>query len=486
MNYVIIYPDELRSESLGCYGHPVVQTPNIDALANEGTLFEQNYSANPVCVSSRCSLVSGWYPHVNGHRSQRNLMTLKEPNFWQYLKDEDWTIALIGKDDCFSKEETDMLFDEHPPFPIPSNHLGDDGTRENNYYSLIMDPLPEFGKNCPGDRRITEQTKDFLNRHSNDDKPFCLWVNFLFPHAPYHCPEPWYSMYMDKELPLRSDDWRLGKPELYELTRYYHLSHYEDPETFHKMNAIYLGMITYVDSLIGEVIQSLKDNGLYEDTTIILCSDHGDFAGDAGLTEKHPNALDDMLTRVPLIIRRPGCPGKHRINALTQSLDIFPTIFDFENLEIKHDQFGVSLKDQVNGLPGDGARAVYAEAGYDTREPQCFENAGDTPEAREIMHEGTIYYPKFAQQELSPESLCRSVMRRDRNTKVVIRTNGDNELYDIANDPQEYNNLYLNPAYKPLFHELAYKTLQWMIHTSDVVPRLTEPFKVWYTKKNEE
>ena len=484
MNYVIIYPDELRSESLGCYGHPIVKTPNIDALAEEGTLFEQNYSANPVCVSSRCALVSGWYPHVSGHRAQRNLMSITEPNFWQYLKDSNYTIALIGKDDCFKREETDLLFDEHPRFPIP-NHLGSDGTRDNNYYSMIMNPVPETGEGCPEDRLITDQAKDFLNRHSKDEKPFCLWLNYLYPHAPYHCPEPWYSMYMNEDLPRRSKEWLAGKPELYELTRYYHRSELEDPEVFHKMNAIYLGMISYVDSLVGEIIQTLKTNGIYDDTTIIFCSDHGDFAGDADLTEKHPSALDDMMTRVPLIIRRPGCPTKHRINALTQSIDIFPTIFDFENLEIKHDQFGVSLKDQVNGMPGDGNRAVYAEGGYDTHEPQCFEHAGDTPEAQKIMHEGTIYYPKFSQQKLSPDSVCRSVMRRDRNTKIVIRTNGDNELYDIANDPQEYKNLYLDPAYRPLFNDLAYKTLQWMIHTSDVVPHFNEPFKVWYTQTSE-
>jgi arylsulfatase A-like enzyme len=80
VNYLLFYPDEMRAESLACYGHPVVQTPNFDRVAAEGTVFENAYSAHPVCAPSRASLVTGWFPHVQGHRTLRYLLDDTTPN----------------------------------------------------------------------------------------------------------------------------------------------------------------------------------------------------------------------------------------------------------------------------------------------------------------------------------------------------------------------------------------------------------------------
>ena len=86
MNYVLFFPDEMRASNLGCYGNSLAKTPNYDRLAAEGTLFENHYVQNPVCVGSRCSLLTGWYPHVNGHRSLLYFLSPNEPNFLRYLK----------------------------------------------------------------------------------------------------------------------------------------------------------------------------------------------------------------------------------------------------------------------------------------------------------------------------------------------------------------------------------------------------------------
>ena len=483
MNYVIIYPDELRAESLSCYGHPTVKTPNIDALAAEGTVFEQNYSVHPVCVASRCALVTGWYPHVRGYRSQANLMHDTEYNFIEHLNRANWVTALAGKDDCFDEASTKRVFTEHLPFPGAQRPVADG----KKHYTMIMPPILEDEVEKNIDFCCTRDSIDFIKRHADDEKPFMLWVNFLAPHPPYTCPESYYDMYQEEDIPpLRSNDWIKGKPELYELCKKYREADEEDPKVFIKMNAVYLGMITYVDALVGQIVNALKENGIYEDTTIILCSDHGDFAGDAGLTEKCPNALDDMLTHVPLIIRRPGCPKGHRVHTLTQSIDIFPTIFDFENIEVEYDQFGISLKAQVEGASGDDSRVVYAEGGYDTREPQCFEDMGPEDSIiRKIMCEGTIYYPKIMHEEKSPESICRAVMRKDDRYKIVVRTNGEHEMYDVRNDPKEYINLYHDAAYQQIFQKLCLKTLMWLVHTSDIVPRPDKNAKRWYEEIKE-
>lgn len=481
MNYILIYPDELRAESLRCYGHPLIQTPNIDALASEGTLFEQNYSAHPVCVASRCSLVTGWHPHVHGYRSQPHLMPDTEENFIKYLNQAGWTTALIGKDDCFDQASTGRLFTEYRHYP-PKHRSAADGKK---HYTMIMPPTPDSEESQHCDAIFAADAADFIHRHKNDTNPFFLWVNFLLPHPPYTCPESFYNMYdSDAITGLRSDEWIKGKPSLYALSRKYREADAEAPETYKKMNAIYLGMISYVDMLVGRIVNALKEAGIYEETTIILCSDHGDFAGDASLTEKFPNALDDMLTHVPLIIRRPGEKKNHRVSALTQSIDIFPTIFDFENLSADYDQFGISLKPQVQGACGDKNRAVYSEGGYDTREPQCFETRG--PEGsvkRRVMGEGTIYYPKMLQQDLNPDSVCRAIMRRDAQYKIIIRTSGEHELYDMTNDPQEYYNLAGEAGYKDIFNDLAMKTLIWLLHTSDVTPHPSPDDLPWYARE---
>lgn len=479
MNYILIYPDELRAESLACYGHPLVKTPNIDALAAEGTLFENNYSVHPVCVASRCSLVTGWYPHVRGYRSQQNLMEAEEDNYITYLNRAGFTTALCGKDDCFDAESTKKVFAEHLPLPEAERPVMDG----KKHYTMLMPPIPDEKESTTIDACCAENASEFIRRHAKDKNPFFLWVNFLYPHPPYGAPESYYNMYDPKEVPMkRGKEWIKEKPSTYGFCQSFREADEESPEIFRKINAVYLGMISYVDMLTGKIMDTLKKEGIYEDTTIIFCSDHGDFAGESRLVEKCPNGLDDMLVKVPLIIRRPGCKMGHRVSELTQSIDIMPTIFDFEQLTQDYDQFGVSLKEQVEGAPGDVGRIVYAEGGYDTREPQCFETLGPKDSLkRKFMGEGSVYYPKMMHQEKEPESVCRAVMRRDSRYKIIIRTNGEHELYDMLQDPLESKNLYQREECSELFSGLAMKTLLWMIHTSDVVPhKEVEP---WFAVK---
>jgi arylsulfatase A-like enzyme len=181
--------------------------------------------------------------------------------------------------------------------------------------------------------------------------------------------------------------------------------------------------------------------------------------------------MSDMVTRVPLIIRRPGCPAGHRIKTPVQSFDIMPTILDYESITPEHTHFDRSLGEQVEGKPGEEERAVYCEGGYDTREPYCFEPVCfvGSPLERPVI-EGTDYYPKFMQQQEAPESVCRTVMQRYKEWKLVVRTNGQNEFYNMEKDPLEKNNLYGKEEYNDIISELEKKMLAWLIHTSDVPP----------------
>ena len=278
-------------------------------------------------------------------------------------------------------------------------------------------------------------------------------------------------MYDPDGLPLRGADWMEGKPDFYPVLRKYREMEDKPESIYRKINAVYLGMISYVDTLVGRVVQALKDQGIYDDTTILFCSDHGDYAGAALQLEKWPSEMSDMVTRVPLIIRRPGAPGGQRIAAPVQSFDMLPTILDYENVTLDYGQFGVSLRPQIEGAPGDEERAVYTEGGYDTHEPWCFEPVcfKGTPLDHPQV-EGTDYYPKVTQQQEEPGTVCRTTMQRWKNWKLVVRTDGQNELYDLEKDPLEMENLYGRPELEKLQTVLEQRMLRWLIHTSDMAP----------------
>lgn len=469
MNYIFFFPDEMRAKSLACYGNTIVKTPNFDRLAAEGVLFENNYTTHPVCVASRCSLLTGWYPHVEGFRTLRYFLQPHHPNFFRYLKQAGYEIHLYGKNHVFSDEVYSECVDYSLDLMYDRSKRTKDQVLPNdtNDYKMTYDPMDNAKLEEISDTQCVNECVKVLKNHKKEDKPFFIFLPTLFPHAPYCITEEYQNMYDPNDLPPVLPSGVEDKPEFQELIRKYRQLGDSEDLIFRKIHAIYLGMCSYSDMLLGRVMDTLREVGLEDETTVIASSDHGDWAGDYGLVEKWPNAFDDDITKVPLIIRAPGYVQGHRVKALTQTFDIFPTIFDMEGLEIRHDQFGISLKSQLEGAEGDMSRTVYCEGGYDTREPHCFEG---TPKFQMFMREGTIYYPKMMQQIHNPVSACRGTMMREGRYKLNVRTNGENELYDMQADPDELKNLIGDSAHADRIGSMQSRMLTWLMHTSDVVP----------------
>ena len=468
MHYVFFFPDEMRARSLGCYDGGLARTPNYDRLAAEGTLFEQNYTAHPVCVASRCSLMTGWYPHVAGFRTLKHLMQPWHPNFLRYIHEAGFETHIYGKNHVFSEPVYRECVDKY----LYSDF--DHGTRPAHSapelvpdYTMLAPPLPDSELENMHDTRCVEAAIRALRAWKPGDKPMFIFLPTLWPHAPYTVPEQYYNMYDPDALPAPLPADLPGKPAAQALIRRYRALEDKDPAVFRKVQAVYLGMCSYVDMLLGRLLDALDETGLAGDTTVIAASDHGDWAGDWGLVEKWPNAMDDDLTHVPLIIRRPGGAPGHRVRELTQTFDILPTICDWEGIPVRHDHFGRSLAAQVAGAPGDPARMVYCEGGYDLREPHCFEG---TKGFSAFNQPGTLYYPKMKQQQRDPLSVCRTTMLREARWKLNVRTNGENELYDMVNDPGERVNLYASPEHRETVRRLEKRMLEWLMDTADVVP----------------
>lgn len=467
MNLVFLFPDEMRAESGSCYGHPLVKMPHFDRLAAEGVRFEQCHVQHTVCSPARCSLMTGWYPHVAGHRTLWHLLRPHQPSLFRYLREAGYYVEWHGKNDLYAAESFPNCVDHYASATGAWMGPNAFGEGQPGYLSFLHEPFPGTPHETR-DMRDVQAGIDFVRSRKPGDKPFMLYLPLVMPHPPYAAPQPYHSMYDPENIPpLRPAD-LLDKPDFHALIRRYRRLDEMPATILAKIQAVYLGMNSYVDWMLGQLLDALDETGLADDTAVIVTSDHGDWAGDYGLVEKWPSGLDDTLTRVPLIIRVPGNAAGHVVREPVELQDLMPTLLELAGVQARHSHFARSLVAQLHGAAGDSGRAVYAEGGYDTDQPQCFEGrwaAYDIP--RTPNH---IYYPKGLQQQEHPVSACRATMQRTLQHKLVYRPQGVSELYDLTRDAQELRNVYADPAYASARAALEKRLLDWYVHTADVVP----------------
>lgn len=462
-NLILFNPDQLRAESLACYGHPLVRTPNIDRLAMEGTRFDVCMSQYPVCTAARCSLFTGWYPHVAGHRTVYNLLKPSEPNLMKYLKQNGYDVYWFGKNDVlvsdrFAESATEWGFYADGP-----EWSGKDNPWDYNdprYFTFLFKEGRDR-RDYPDYKRVRKAV-DILEQRDSD-KPFCIFLPLFFPHPPYLGPKGFHHLYKPQDVPpLRPANFD-GKPMFYEeIYRSRRMNRLSDAD-FREINAVYLGMVSYTDWLLGEILAAVEDSGHSNDTAILFFSDHGDWAGDWGLVEKWSAAMDDPVLRVPLIMRVPGGARNHVVREVVELQDLMATCLEFAGIQAEHSHFSQSLVAQLHGKSGDPNRAVFSEGGYNENERHCFEPL-------EWFSKDHIYYPKIWLENTKPETIARTTMIRTSDYKLVLRASGKNELYDLTNDPRELHNVYGEQQFSAMQQQLQGRMLQWYINTSDVVP----------------
>jgi len=162
------------------------------------------------------------------------------------------------------------------------------------------------------------------------------------------------------------------KPDFYELIRKYRRLDELPDDFFRKLNAAYLGMISYTDWLLGELMAVMEEKGLFENTVLIVSSDHGDWAGDYGLVEKWPSDYSDPLTRVPLLVKAPGNKAGHVVEGSVEMFDLMPSVLELAGLSPEHTHFARSFVPQLQGEAEDKDRLVFAEGGYEICEPAYY------------------------------------------------------------------------------------------------------------------
>jgi choline-sulfatase len=474
MNVILFNPDEFRAESARCYGHPLAPTPNLDRLAAEGTRFDQCHVQHPVCTPSRCSFMTGWYPHVRGHRTLWHTLQPDEPNLLRYLKQAGYEVVWGGKNDLLSPQSFADSVDDFQLERRSVRAVRGLATSRNpwpvddpRFASFLYEPTDAPLEALPDYAKI-DGAIEYLK--SGPTRPFCLYLPLTFPHCPYVAPRLWHELVDPEALPPLRPVRGADAPDFHRLIRQSRKLDRLDESVFRKINAVYLGMIGLVDHLLGLLQETLERTGLADDTALIFFSDHGDWAGDYGLVEKWPSALDDTITRVPLVIKMPGGKPGHVVTEPTELLDIFATVLELAGVEAHHTHFSRSLVSQIQGATGEPNRAVFAEGGYSVHEPNCFEGRPNDSIFREPLH---IYYPKGRLQQDHPESVCRAAMVRTQTHKLIHRPDGVSELYNLLADPQELSNLHGKDLETQ--QALERRLLDWSIQTADVTPFVEYP-----------
>jgi choline-sulfatase len=467
-NFVFFFTDQQRAESASCYGHPLVRMPHFDRLAAQGVRFEQCHTQAALCSPARCAMFTGLYPHTTGHRTLWNLVKPGEPQMFSYLKQAGYCNVAHGKNDLFTQAAADACMDV---FAKPDKtNWGSNPYRldDDRYYSFMRDPFPG-GLGETFDAHCVQAGIDFITSRKRSDAPFFLYLPLILPHPGYSAPAPFHTMYDADDVPaLRPVADGPDIPLFRRQSRLYRRLDKLPERFFREINAVYLGMNSYVDWMLGNLLDALDASEVAEDTVFILASDHGDFAGDYGLVEKIHNQALDVMTRVPLIIRAPGCAAGTVARGQVELLDIMATVMDYGGIPAQHTHFSNSLKPQVEGAPGDMDRASFFEMGFNTDEQHCLEGWAWNDE--KLKDPRGDYYPQFLQLHEHTRGMARTVSMRTETFKLIRRPGDVDELYDLVSDPRETVNVYNNPAYRASRDALNERLLTWLITTSDTVP----------------
>ena len=352
-NILVIMSDEHNPKVLGCAGHPVIHTPNLDALAARGTRFSAAYTTSPVCIPARAGFACGKYIHQIGYWDNADAYDGATPSWHHLLREAGHRVAsvgklhfrLVGEDHGFSEEIIPMHIYEGKGDLL--GLIRDDMPRRGNSKKMI-------GMAGPGESTYTLYDKDICSRAQvwlreeapkAKDKPWVLFVSFVAPHFPLTAPPEHYYRYWDRDLPLPklyAREQRPSHPYIAEYGRNFNYDDYfEGPGDVKKALSGYFGLVSYLDENIGKLLRALEDGGFAEDTVVMYTSDHGDNLGARGLWGK--STMYEEIAGVPFLLAGPGIPAGRVIDTPVSHVDAFPTLMEIAGEQMPSGFPGFSL-----------------------------------------------------------------------------------------------------------------------------------------------
>jgi arylsulfatase A-like enzyme len=454
-NILVIMPDTFRGDSLACAGHPAVQTPNLDRLASMGVRFDNAYSSSPICMPARSNCLSGLYCHNTGQWSNYGRLPAGTRTYMSILQEAGYRTAHIGKSHYYphsgqhlddekeyvkSLGHEDVLETTGPWATVNTDSMLTDWWRDRDMLGLFREDyirrrdVGPFKATWPSPLSEEEHMDTFVGRTTceylrdcDDERPFAVFVGIGGPHDPWDPPETWAERFTDVDVPepippTEAEGW-LG-----DAAREFHgamMGEPADEETWKAIRRLYYAKIAHLDSLVGEILDTLEAKGALDNTVIVFWSDHGDRLCDRG--QVHKSVYYEESVRVPLILRLPGNPGAGTACANVVSInDIFPTILEAAGVA-PADCFGASLVPATKDADASFHEAVFSE----------IENAGG-----------------------------RTTMIRTQRHKMVINAKAETlQLFDMQHDPRELQNLAGREEMVALERDLKDKIFKWRLET---------------------
>lgn len=422
-NIIFILTDDQRWDALGYAGNKIIQTPEMDKLAQEGVYFKNAFVTTPICAASRASILNGLYERTHGYTfGQGNIKDLCiKKSYPVIIKQAGYYTGFYGKFGV-QYESITSLFD--------TSEVYDRNGRYNDYRGYFYKML---GKDTVHLTRYTGQRAIDFIKEAPSDRPFCLSLSFSAPHAHDPAEDQYFwqqsndFLYQDFAIPgpiLSEDKFFEEQPEYVKeginRTRWYW--RYNTPEKYQHSMKGYYRMISGIDAEIGKIRKALTDKELADNTVIIFMGDNGYFEGERQLAGKW--LMYDNSLRVPLMIYDPRNKEHKDVNEMALNIDIAATILDLAGIDKPEIMQGKSLVGFLDG-----------ENPLENREFFISEHLWETPMIPPSEGIRTKKWKYFRyRHDLAHE-----------------------ELYDLENDPKEINNLTDSAAFQNVLQNLRLK-----------------------------
>lgn len=426
-NLIVILSDQHTRQAIGAMGHKVVKTPNLDRLADSGTLFRNAYCNAPICVPSRATLATGRYAFEIEKWDNCKPYNGSETSWGHRLASQGHMAASIGKLH-FRSEEDDNGFD---PELLPLHVVNGIG----NLFTICRNPLPVAKKFASlirdagaGNSSYIEYDRDIINQAINwireyglkQEKPWVLFVSLVCPHPPWIAPPEFFELYSLKDIDLPRAyclDERPLHPGLEDFRHFLGIKDEFEEEIVRRVVATYYGMISYLDDNIGKLLTAVNESSLKNTTRFLYTSDHGESMGQKGLFSKQ-NMFEESVG-IPMILAGADIPKGHVCDAPVQLIDVFPTVMDCT---------GVTPDEKDKSLQGTSLISIANGKNLDR----------------------TI----FSEQHCAGASSAVYMVRRGPHKLVKYMQGYPSQFYDLESDPLELIDLGSDPNFENLVADL--------------------------------
>ncbi len=420
-NILFIMADQMSAKAMPTYGHPVVRTPALSAMAAQGVVFENAYCNSPLCGPSRLSMMSGLLPHRVGGYDNAPEFSATTPTLAHYLRLSGYLTCLSGKmhfagpDQLHGFEER-LTTDIYPAdFGWTPNWSEPEAKVAFQDMQNVMEAGPcARSLQIDYDDEVEYQARKWLfdQARKPQPQPFFLTVSFTSPHDPYVAQPEFWDLYSDDEIDLPETgpvDPERRDPHSARIQAHYSVGKaVVTDDILRRTRHGYYASISYIDRKVGTLMKTLREAGLDENTIVVFASDHGDMMGERGMYYK--KTFFEWAVRVPLIVHAPGIFGPSRVSAPVSLVDLLATFHDL----------GGGAADDL--LETDGLSLTPALKGAALPERIV---------AGEYLAEG-VFEPTF--------------MLRDGRYKLLYSESDPPFLFDMQNDPAEMSNVAGDPA----------------------------------------